>query len=48
VFLGEAADPVKKQAPVYFTDDPTVDRHLLHEQAGDLAVSFFKAKLIGI
>jgi predicted dienelactone hydrolase len=45
VFLGEAADPVKKQAPVYFADDPTVDRHLIHEQAGNLAVSFFKEKL---
>ena len=45
VFLSEAADPVKKQAPIYFTDDPTVDRHQLHVQVGKLAVGFFKQKL---
>jgi predicted dienelactone hydrolase len=45
VFLGEAAEPVKKNAPVYFTDDPSVDRHAIHEQVGSLAIGFFKQKL---
>lgn len=45
VFLGEAAEPVKKQAPVYFTDDPSVNRHQVHQQVGGLAVEFFKEKL---
>lgn len=45
VFLGEAAEPVKKEAPVYFTDDPSVDRHAIHEQVGNLAVDFFKQHL---
>ncbi|HTD98118.1 MAG TPA: hypothetical protein VK668_02485 [Mucilaginibacter sp.] len=45
VFLGEAAEPVKKQSPIYFTDDPSVDRHAIHQQAGELAAKFFKEKL---
>jgi predicted dienelactone hydrolase len=45
VFLGEAAEPVKKEAPVYFTDDPSVNRHQVHQQVGELAVKFFKDKL---
>lgn len=45
VFLSEAAEPVKKQAPVYFTDDPSVDRHAIHQQVGDLASEFFKSEL---
>jgi predicted dienelactone hydrolase len=45
VFLGEAAEPVKKEAPVYFTDDPSVDRHAIHQQVGELAVRFFKENL---
>jgi predicted dienelactone hydrolase len=45
VFLNEAAEPVKKEAPVYFTDDPSVDRHAIHQQVGELAVEFFKENL---
>jgi predicted dienelactone hydrolase len=45
VFLGEAAEPVKKEAPVYFMDDPSVDRHAIHQQVGELAAGFFKEKL---
>jgi len=45
VFLSEAAEPVKKEAPVYFNDDPSVDRHVIHQQVGALAVEFFKEKL---
>jgi len=45
VFLGEAAEPVKKESPVYFTDDPSVSRHQIHEQVSGLAVDFFKEKL---
>jgi predicted dienelactone hydrolase len=45
VFLGEAADPVKKEGPVYFVDDPTVDRHAIHQEVGKMAAAFFKEKL---
>ena len=45
VFLGEAADPVKKEAPVYFVDDPSVDRHAIHQQVGEMAAVFFKRNL---
>jgi len=45
VFLGEAAEPVKKKNPVYFTDDPSVDRHAVHQQVGDMASEFFKSSL---
>ncbi len=45
VFLNEAAEPVKKEAPIYFTDDPSVDRHQVHEQVSALAVTFFERKL---
>ncbi|MFB9844705.1 alpha/beta hydrolase family protein [Mucilaginibacter ginsenosidivorans] len=45
VFLGEAAEPVKKQAPLYFMDDPSVDRHAIHQQVGDLASEFFMNEL---
>jgi predicted dienelactone hydrolase len=45
VFLGEAADPVKKEAPIYFVDDPSVDRHAVHHQVGEMAAAFFKQNL---
>jgi len=45
VFLGEAADPVKKEAPIYFVDDPSVDRHAIHQQVGEMAAVFFKQNL---
>jgi len=45
VFLGEAAEPVKKESPIYFNDDPSVNRHRIHEQVSGLAVDYFKEKL---
>ena len=45
VFLGEAAEQLKKQAPVYFVDPPSVNRHTIHRQTGGLAVDFFKKQL---
>jgi predicted dienelactone hydrolase len=45
VFLSEAIDDVKKSAPLYFTDDPSVNRHEVHERVAQLAVDFFKDNL---
>jgi len=45
VFLGEAAEPVKKQAPIYFSDDPSVDRHAIHQRVAELAAGFFEENL---
>lgn len=45
VFLNEAIPEVKKTGGVIFNDDPTVDRHAVHEQVGDLAAKFFKESL---
>jgi len=45
VFLNEANESMKKQAPFIFVDDPSVDRHAIHQQVGELAASFFKEKL---
>lgn len=45
VMLGEAIDAVKKEAPVYFTDDPSVNRHAIHLQVDSLAVAFFRKEL---
>jgi predicted dienelactone hydrolase len=45
VFLNEAAPLVKKNAEVLFSDDPSVDRHAIHEQIGEMAAQFFKASL---
>jgi predicted dienelactone hydrolase len=45
VFLGEAAEPIKKQGPVYFNDDPSVNRHQVHKEVGKLAVGFFRKNL---
>ncbi len=42
VMLGEADDELKKSGPIYFTDDPGVDRHAVHKKVEDLAVDFFK------
>jgi len=41
VMLQEAIDEVKKEAPTYFTDDTTVDRHHVHLKVDSLAVGFF-------
>ncbi|WP_114940323.1 alpha/beta hydrolase family protein [Mucilaginibacter endophyticus] len=45
VMLGEAIDAVKKEAPIYFTDDPSVNRHAIHLQVDSLAVGFFRKEL---
>jgi predicted dienelactone hydrolase len=45
VMLGEAIDAVKKEAPIYFTDDPSVNRHAVHLQVDSLAVAFFRKEL---
>lgn len=45
VFLNEAAEPVKKNAPTYFADDPSVDRHAVHQQIAELAAEFFEQNL---
>ena len=45
VFLNEAAEPVKNNAPIYFTDDPSVDRHAIHQQIAGLAAKFFAQNL---
>jgi predicted dienelactone hydrolase len=48
VFLNEAAEPVKKEAPTYFADHPSVDRHAVHQQVAELAAKFFAENLKGI
>jgi predicted dienelactone hydrolase len=45
VFLNEGTDEIKKQLPFIYADDPTVDRHAVHERVGQLAVDFFKENL---
>jgi len=45
VMLGEAIDAVKKEAPIYFTDDLSVNRHAIHLQVDSLAVAFFRKEL---
>jgi hypothetical protein len=43
--LSEAIEPVKKETPVYFADDASVDRHSVHLKVNSLAVAFFKKAL---
>ena len=45
VFLNEATEAYKKQAPFPFTDDPSVNRHEVQERVAQLAVDFFKENL---
>lgn len=45
VMLQEAIDEVKKEAPTYFTDDPSVSRHQVHLKVDSLAVGFFIKEL---
>lgn len=45
VFLNEAVESYKKQAPIAFMDDPSVDRHAVHERVAQLAVDFFRENL---
>ena len=45
VFLNEAKDFFKKEAPMFFTDLPGVDRKAVHEQTLQLAVDHFRKTL---
>jgi predicted dienelactone hydrolase len=45
VMLNEANDELKKSAPLIFSDDPSVNRHQVHDQVSKLAVEFFKRYL---
>jgi predicted dienelactone hydrolase len=42
VFLNEATDGLKNEAPLFFTDPPGVDRKLIHEQVLKLAIDHFR------
>jgi len=43
--LNETIDDLKKSDPIYFADDPTVDRKKVHEKTIQLAAQFFKKQL---
>jgi predicted dienelactone hydrolase len=45
VFLGEANESLKKEAPLFFSDPPGVNRKLIHEQVLELATDHFKKGL---
>lgn len=45
VMLAEANEEVKKEAPIPFTDDPSVDRHQVHSKVSELAKMFFNKNL---
>jgi predicted dienelactone hydrolase len=45
VMLGEANDELKKEAPIPFVDDPSVNRHQIHLKIDSLATDFFKRHL---
>lgn len=45
VMLQEAIDEVKKEAPTYFADDVSVNRHQVHLKVDSLAVGFFVKNL---
>ncbi len=45
VMLGEANDALKKEAPVPFVDDPSVNRHQIHLIIDSLTIKFFKRNL---
>lgn len=46
VMLGEARDEIKKGAPTYFMDAPSVNRHEVHMKIDRLAIDFFKNSLL--
>jgi hypothetical protein len=46
VFLNEAKDILKNNAPTYFSDPPSVNRKIVHDKALALAVGHFK-KVLG-
>ncbi|WCT15034.1 alpha/beta hydrolase family protein [Mucilaginibacter jinjuensis] len=41
VFLNEGVGDFKKNGGMIMNDDPSVDRHAVHKQVGDLAAEFF-------
>jgi predicted dienelactone hydrolase len=45
VFLNEAKEGLKQEAPMFFNDPPGVNRHEIHEQALQLAVDHFRKTL---
>ena len=45
VMLAEANDDLKKEAPVPFADDPSVDRHQVHLKIMSLTTDFFNKNL---
>lgn len=45
VMLAEAIDAVKKEAPIYFTDDISINRHAVHLKVDSLAFGFFRKEL---
>lgn len=45
VMLNEAIEEVKKSDPTYFTDDPSVNRHAVHERVIELSTQFFRREL---
>lgn len=45
VMLGEADNELKKEAPIQFVDDPSVNRHQVHLKIDSLATDFFKKNL---
>jgi predicted dienelactone hydrolase len=44
-FLNEGTPTAKKNGGVILNDDPSVDRHLVHQQVSKMAVDFFIAEL---
>jgi predicted dienelactone hydrolase len=45
VFLNEGSEEMKPTGGVYFNDDASVDRKVIHQQVGDEAVKFFSRAL---
>jgi predicted dienelactone hydrolase len=45
VFLNEAKDGLRQEAPLFFNDPPGEDRKAIHEQALQLAIEHFKKTL---
>ena len=45
VMLAEASEELKEEAPIPFTDHPSVDRHTIHNKVSDLAILFFNKTL---
>ena len=45
VFLNDAKETLKKEAPIFFVDKPDVNRKAIHEQALELALDHFRKTL---